>query len=81
MKKGNVIKTTVVTNEVAWSDGKPTKYQSVAAYHTDSGRTMRILGDPMPDPDKAEDSLCEELELWHDAVQAMIKEFEKGGAL
>jgi hypothetical protein len=58
------------TRPVAWSGNKPTKYQSIITFNFPAnGRNIRLLGDPKPSEQEAEQSLREEVTLWGIAIR------------
>ena len=70
-------KAIMVTKAVAWTNGKPTKYQSTMEYPLNEKRTIRILGDPQPSEDKAVDSLIVEHANWKEAMSAFDECMER----
>ena len=48
----------------------PTKYQAQLEYVISEDRTIRLLGDPKPTMDAAMDSLCTEVMVWEEAMNA-----------
>ena len=64
-----------MTKAVAWSNDKPTKYQSFLDYPSEI-RTVRLLGDPAPSKEKAIANLVKEVNLWKEAIDAFQKLIE-----
>ena len=62
-------KATSMTKAVAWSNDKPTKYQSFLDYPSKI-RTIRLLGDPAPTKERAIANLIKEVNLWKGAIDA-----------
>jgi len=63
-------KASLLTKEVAWSDGKPTLYQAQLEYVLSEERTIRLLSDPMRTVEEAMDDLCVEVMNWEEAMNA-----------
>ena len=59
---------TLTTKAVAWAGDIPTKYQSALEYKVSDKRIIRISGDPMPNKEKALDSLATERVIWNEAL-------------
>ena len=70
-------KATLTTKAVAWNNDIPTKYQSILEFPVSENRTIRLMGDPKPTMDDSFSSLCEEVNIWEEAMAAFLETIRK----
>lgn len=70
-------KTNLTTDAVAWSNDKPTMYQTRLSHRLKNGRTISIYGDPARSKEQAKWSAINELSAWKEAIEAFARITQK----